>query len=185
MNATQANRLKSIFGNASASANPLATHNAARVKELDRFIFRFQTAREAQSGTADARSGRYKPGPQGGAPQPTLCQARGYAADHPANHFRARRSSRAADFCQSSFFPCANTLTRRRSRFTRLAGPQSAHTESIAPVEGDSERFASPCGALSGTSPGGFGHLAAACAPARERLYEFALAREHPSRVNA
>src|SRR6516164_7538645 len=96
MNATQANRLKSIFGNASASASPLATHNAARVKELDRFISRFLAAREARSRPADGHGGRRKVHPHGSPPQPGLCKAQVDDADHHANQVRARRSSRAA-----------------------------------------------------------------------------------------
>ena len=43
----------------------------------------------------------------------------------------------------------------------------------------------SPHGSLSGTVPGSLGHRAAGCAQSPDRIYEFALAREHPSRVDA
>src|SRR5215472_15625177 len=112
MNATQANRLKSIFGNASASANPVATHNAARVKELDGFIFRFRAAREAGSSPTDASSGRRKPRPHGGTRQPTPRKVQVDAADYHASQVRAPRSSRATEFYQSSLLAFANALPR-------------------------------------------------------------------------
>src|SRR5215469_2500890 len=105
MNATQANRLKSIFGNARASASPLATHNAARVKELDKFISRFQAAREAGSRRADARCADREFRPPGGTPQPRPCRAQVADADHQASAIRAQRFRRGADFCRSPFLP--------------------------------------------------------------------------------